>query len=80
MQLGRNKVRNKVNIENQPKQESQVNVSISVELNPFGVLRVSDMIYFESENEGDQLEGVVVPAATPVDEVIELLGNAVVLG
>ena len=80
MQLGHSKVWNQVGLENQSNQASQVNVRISVEFNPFGVLRVSDMIYFESETEGNQLEGVVVPAATPIDEVIEQIGNAVVLG
>lgn len=79
MELGQSKGWNRVDRKHQPNQASQVNVSISVELNPFGVLRVSDMIYFESETEGDQLEGVVVPAATPVDEVIDQIGNAVVL-
>ena len=80
MQLGRSKVWNQVSRKNQPKQASQVRVTISVELNPFGVLRASDIIYFESETERDQLEEVVVPAATPVDEVIHQIGNAVVLG
>lgn len=80
MQLGRSKVWNQVGRKIKPKQTSQVNVTISVELNSFGVLRASDMIYFESESEVDQLEGLIVPAATPVDEIIDQIGNAVVLG
>jgi len=80
MQLGRSKVWNQVGRKIKPKQTSQVNVTFSVELNPFGVLLASDMIYFESESEVDQLEGMVVPATTPVDEIIDQIGNAVVLG
>ena len=80
MQSGRSNAENEVARRNEPKQANEVRVTISVELNPFGLLRASDVVYFESETEGHQLDEVVVPAATPLDEVIHQIGNPVVLG
>ena len=80
MQLGQSKGWNRVDRKNQPNQASEIRINVSVEVNPFGVLQASDMIYFESEIEREELEWGVIPAGTPVDEVIHQIGNAVVLG
>jgi hypothetical protein len=82
MKLVQSTVLNQVGRKKQTNQADQVHVTISMEINPFGILRASNMIFFESESETevDQLEGVVIPSATPVDEVIDQIGNAVVLG
>ena len=79
MPLGRSKGWNRVDRKHQPNQASEIRMTVSVEVNPFGVLRASDMIYFESEIEREELERGVIPAGTPVDEVIYQVGNAVVL-
>ena len=76
---GRNKDSSRVDSEKQNNLASEIHVSIRVEVNPFGILRASDIIHFESGVGRANPEGEIVPAMTSLEEVIPEVGNAVLL-